>query len=68
MPLGNFDVTHDVAQRSVVRHVDEQERRNVIRSERRARYDILPYDSIVSHVNVHKDPSTGHMLQTLQIV
>ena len=49
-------------------HVDEQERRNVIRSENRARYDILPYDSIVSHVNVHKDPSTGHMLQTLQIV
>ena len=49
-------------------HVDEQERRNVIRSEKRARYDILPYDSIVSHVNVHKDPSTGHMLQTLQIV
>ena len=49
-------------------HVDEQERRNVIRSEKRARYDILPYDSIVSHANVHKDPSTGHMLQTLQIV
>ena len=49
-------------------HVDEQERRNVVRSEKRARYDILPYDSIVSHVNVHEDPSTGHMLQTLQIV
>ena len=46
----------------------DEERRNVIRSEKRARYDILPYDSIVSHVNVHKDPSTGHMLQTLQIV
>ena len=26
------------------------------------------HDSIVSHVNVHEDPSTGHMLQTLQIV
>ena len=49
-------------------HVDEQERRNVIRSEKRVRYDILTYDSIVSHVNVHEDPSTGHMLQTLQIV
>ena len=49
-------------------HVDEQERRNVIRSEIRARHDILIYDSIVNHVNVHEDPSTGHMLQTLQIV
>ena len=49
-------------------HVKEQHRSDVIRSEIRARYDIVSYDSIVSHVNVHKDPSTGHMLQTLQIV
>ena len=49
-------------------HVDEQEREDVVRSEIRARYDILPYNSIVCHANVHKDPSTNHMLQTLQIV
>ncbi len=41
---------------------------NAIDSEIRARYDILSFDSIRSHVNIHVDPSTGHMLQTLQIV
>ena len=59
---------NDVRRDHIWSHVDDQERRNVIRSEIRARYDILAFDSIVSHVNVHKDPSTGHMLQTLQIV
>ena len=49
-------------------HVDERHRPDVIQSEIRARYDIIGYDSIVCHVNVHEDPSTGHMLQTLQIV
>lgn len=49
-------------------HVPQQKRRDVIRSELRARYDILRYDSIVGHANIHQDPSTGHMLQTLQIV
>ena len=49
-------------------HVDEQDRPDVIRSEIRARYDIIRYDNIVGHVNTHKDPSTGHLLQTLQIV
>ena len=49
-------------------HVDGFDRPNVIRSEVRARYDIVQYDSILRHVNIHKDPSTGHMLQTLQIV
>ena len=49
-------------------HVERERREDVIRSEIRARYDILPYVSILSHVNIHVDPSTGHMLQTLQIV
>lgn len=49
-------------------HVKRDRREDVIRSERRARYDILSYDNIRSHVNIHVDPSTGHMLQTLQIV
>ena len=49
-------------------HVDEQDRPDAVRHEIRARYDIIKYDSIVGHVNVHEDPSTGHLLQTLQIV
>ena len=49
-------------------HVKEQDRPDVIRSEIRARYDIIGYVSIIGHVNVHDDPSTGHILQTLQIV
>ena len=49
-------------------HVQPQRREHVILSERKARYDIIGYDAIVNHVNVHKDPSTGHMLQTLQII
>ena len=57
-----------IRQEHLWNHVHEQHRTNVIRSEIRARYDIIGYDSIVSHVNVHEDPSTGHMLQTLQIV
>ena len=49
-------------------HVKSDNRDESIRSEIRAYYDIIPYDSVVSHVNIHTDPSTGHMLQTLQIV
>ena len=49
-------------------HVSRPNRQNVIHSELRARYDIIRYDSIIGHANIHKDPSTGHMLQTLQIV
>ena len=49
-------------------HVKQQHRPDAIRSESRARYDIIGYDSILDHANIHEDPSTGHMLQTLQIV
>ena len=49
-------------------HVEPQHRQDVIRSEIRARYDIIGYDSIIGHANISVDPSTGHMLQTLQIV
>ena len=50
------------------RHVDLSLRREVANSEIRARYDVLPYTSIVCHANVAVDPSTGHMLQTLQMI
>ena len=49
-------------------HVKELHRAGSVRSEFRAYYDIVTYDSIVRHVNIHKDPSTGHLLQTLQII
>ena len=49
-------------------HVPQQDRADVIRSERRAHYGIIKFESIKRHVNIHEDPSTGHMLQTLQIV
>jgi len=48
--------------------VKQQHRPDAIRSEIRARYDILRFDSIIGHANIHEDPSTGHMLHTLQIV
>ena len=59
---------NQVRRQNLWNHVEPQCRPAVIRSERRARYDIIAYDSILNHVNVHEDPSTGHMLQTLQIV
>ena len=49
-------------------HVHEDDRQSVIDSEIRARYDIITCDSIKRHANIYEDPSTGHMLQTLQIV
>ena len=49
-------------------HVHKDDRQRVIDSEIRARYDIIGIDSIIGHANIHEDPSTGHMLQTLQIV
>ena len=50
------------------RHVPQQDRESVIRSERRAYYDIIGFESTKRHVSIYKDPSTGHFLQTLQIV
>ena len=49
-------------------HVAPEHRDDVIRSEIRARYDIIGYDSILGHANIHPDPSTGHLLQTIQML
>ena len=40
----------------------------IIRKEVRARYDIIEFACIKGHANITVDPSTGHMLQTLQII
>lgn len=57
----------DTVRQRLWRHVNVENRRDEANSERRARYDVLPYGSIVCHANVAVDPSTGHMLQTLQM-
>ena len=49
-------------------HVSPATLRSAIDSEKRARYDIISYNSIIRHANIAVDPSTGHMLQTLQII
>ena len=48
-------------------HVSTQNRTAVINSEKRARYDVIEYSSIIRHANVALDPTTGHMLQSIQM-
>jgi len=54
--------------RNLWSHVHKDDRQRVITSEKRARYDIIDFVSIKRHANIYEDPSTGDMLQTLQIV
>ncbi len=49
-------------------HVPTSQRTQTIDNERRSRYDVLQYDSIVCHTNVSVDPSTGHLLQSIQVI
>ena len=49
-------------------HVPRAEREVAINGEKRARYDIILYNSIACHANTTLDPSTGHTLQTIQII
>ncbi len=49
-------------------HVPATHRTQAIEHEKRAFYDVLGYDSIVCHANTSVDPSTGHMLQTIQMI
>ena len=49
-------------------HVPANQRTACIHKEKRARYDLLKYDCILSHANLALDPSTGHWLQTLQMI
>lgn len=44
------------------------ERDRIMKGEIRARYDIVEFASIKGHANITLDPSTGQMLQTLQII
>ena len=49
-------------------HVPKDHRDRAVDKEKRARYDVILYDSILCHANTTVDPSTGHMLQTLQMI
>ena len=49
-------------------HVPQVIRGLSITMERRARYDVVEYNTILDHANVTVDPSTGHMLQSIQII
>ena len=62
------DFRNTCVRRKLWSHVHQDDRERAIDSEIRARYDIIGYDTIKRHANIHQDPSTGHMLQTLQIV
>ena len=49
-------------------HIPVTNRRSSIDSEKRARYDVLEYSSIICYANTSVDPSTGHVLQTIQMI
>ena len=54
--------------RKMWKHFPENQRNRVIESETRAFYDVIRFDSIIDHANITLDPSTGHMLQTIQMI
>ena len=49
-------------------HLPETQRTRALESEARAFYDVIGCDSILGHANISPDPSTGHMLQTIQMI
>ena len=57
-----------IARQRLWDHVPAVNRDREVDKEKRARYDIINYDSIVCHANTTTDPSTGHMLQTIQMI
>ena len=54
--------------RKMWKHFPATQRARVIESETRAFYDIIQFDSIMDHANIAVDPSTGHMMQTIQMI
>ena len=50
------------------KHFPANQRARVIESETRAFYDVIQFDSIMDHANITVDPSTGHMIQTIQMI
>ena len=48
-------------------HMSAQNRTAAINSEKRARYDVMEFSSFIRHANVARDPTTGQMLQSIQM-
>jgi hypothetical protein len=59
---------NNVDRQKMWNHVPHLQRRRVIQSEIRARYDVISYQSILRHANTMLDPTSGHMLQTIQMI
>ena len=50
------------------KHMPPDQQEPSMISETRAWYNVIEYSSIKQHVNVMVDPSTGHMLRTIQMI
>ena len=57
-----------VERQEIWSHINSQQRADAQNKEIRAWYDIIDYSSIVGFANIAEDPTTGHFLQTLQIL
>ena len=62
------DSPYILEQRKMWEHFPTDQRFRAIQSETRAFYDVVQFDSIIDHANIAVDPSTGHMLQTIQMI
>ena len=59
-----------ITRQRIYNRFPHRDRKDIIRKEVNARYDIIDFKSIKRHANITLpvDPSTGHMLQTIQII
>ena len=58
-----------VHRQKIWHHIKHQGMRSeCIDSESRAYYDVIEYETVLKHANVARDPSTGHMLQSIHIL
>ena len=58
----------NIHRQGIYNRFPRSDRDSIIRKEIRARYDVIQFTSIQRHANIIPDPSTGHMLQTIQII
>ena len=61
-------VKQNIFRQCMYTHFPVQKRDDIMKTEIRARYDIIEFNSILRHANITVDPSTGHMLQSIQII
>ena len=61
-------VKPNIRRQRIYHRFPRRERSNIMNKEIKARYDVIHFQSIQRHANITVDPSTGHMLQTIQII